>query len=128
MMNTYLFVWLRSQHQSLFLLIRRAQTPSAKRALRPRKAIPPAETGHPETSKEFAKRIRKLVLHGPRSEPAEGVSPEDTNTDNQLGVTTVIESADLPAHNETAQAVLPADTTVSDTQGVLITMMILRAR
>ncbi|KAI0348859.1 hypothetical protein OH77DRAFT_1363574, partial [Trametes cingulata] len=25
-----------------------------------------AETGRPETSKEFAKRIRRLVLHGPR--------------------------------------------------------------
>ena len=71
-----------------------AQTPAPKRALRPREVVSPAETGRPETSKEFAKRIRKLLLHGLRYKPTEGVSPEDTNTNNQHEVTTVIESAD----------------------------------
>lgn len=37
----------------------------------PRLALPP-ETGRPETAKEFSKRIRKLIVHGPRAQRAEG--------------------------------------------------------
>lgn len=41
-----------------------------------------AETGRPETSREFAKRIRRVVLHGPRAKaPVEAV-----DMDNDAGV------------------------------------------
>ncbi|RPD52025.1 hypothetical protein L227DRAFT_515427, partial [Lentinus tigrinus ALCF2SS1-6] len=42
---------------------------------RGRKPVDPAETGRPETSREFAKRIRRVVLHGPHAEQQEGVRP-----------------------------------------------------
>lgn len=41
-------------------------TAATQRKLRPRKVVPPAETGRPETSREFAARVRdKFVLRGP---------------------------------------------------------------
>ena len=39
--------------------------------------IPPPETGHPETAKEFAKCIKRVVLHGPHVEQREGVQPAE---------------------------------------------------
>ena len=43
----------------------------------------PAESGRPETSKEFAQRIRRVVLRGPRQERQEGGSqPEVEPVDN----------------------------------------------
>ncbi|KAI0077428.1 hypothetical protein K474DRAFT_1596014, partial [Panus rudis PR-1116 ss-1] len=49
------------------------RTPTVKQRVRiPRPAPPPAETGRPETSKEFAKRIKRVVLHRPRARPQEG--------------------------------------------------------
>lgn len=40
--------------------------------------VEPAETGQPEMSREFAKRICKLTLHGSRARGAEGVSGMET--------------------------------------------------
>ncbi|KAI0073066.1 hypothetical protein K474DRAFT_1604019, partial [Panus rudis PR-1116 ss-1] len=49
------------------------RTPTIKQCVCvPRPAPPPAETGRPETSKEFAKCIKCVVLHGPRARPQEG--------------------------------------------------------
>ncbi|KAI0374720.1 hypothetical protein BV20DRAFT_913647, partial [Pilatotrama ljubarskyi] len=39
---------------------------------RGRVPVLPPESGRPETSQEFAKRIRRLTLHGPRREREEG--------------------------------------------------------
>ncbi|KAJ3475739.1 hypothetical protein NLI96_g11638 [Meripilus lineatus] len=47
---------------------------------RSRKQLAPAETGRPETSKEFSKRIRRVLLHGPRAEGQEGASPIDKSS------------------------------------------------
>ncbi|TFK79826.1 hypothetical protein K466DRAFT_469313, partial [Polyporus arcularius HHB13444] len=44
---------------------------------RTRAAAAPADTGRAETSREFAKRIHRVVLHGPRGERQEGVRPVD---------------------------------------------------
>lgn len=55
-----------------------ASQPQVRRSTRRRAQVPPAETGRPETSLEFAKRIHKLVLHGPKPrERAEGGSQGD---------------------------------------------------
>ncbi|TFK77799.1 hypothetical protein K466DRAFT_607688 [Polyporus arcularius HHB13444] len=43
-----------------------------RRARAPRPPLPRPETGRPETAKEFSKRIRRVVLHGPRIERQEG--------------------------------------------------------
>ncbi|PIL30265.1 hypothetical protein GSI_07443 [Ganoderma sinense ZZ0214-1] len=39
-----------------------------------------ATTGRPETAKEFAKRIKRVVLHGPRGEQREGVQPAEQSS------------------------------------------------
>ncbi|KAI0366026.1 hypothetical protein BV20DRAFT_953211, partial [Pilatotrama ljubarskyi] len=46
------------------------------RPRRPRAPLPGAETGRPETSREFAKRIKRLTVHGPREQREEGTSRE----------------------------------------------------
>ena len=52
--------------------------------VRTRRGVPPPETGRPETSREFAKRIKRVVLHGPRAERQEGANPPDL-PDEQSG-------------------------------------------
>ncbi|KAJ3011954.1 hypothetical protein NUW54_g2018 [Trametes sanguinea] len=37
-----------------------------------KRAVLPPESGRPETSREFAKRVRRVVLHGPRKDGQEG--------------------------------------------------------
>ncbi|OJT08771.1 Retrovirus-related Pol polyprotein from transposon 17.6, partial [Trametes pubescens] len=50
-------------------------------ARRKRAAPAPAETGRPETAAEFAKRVHRLVLHGPRVQREEGGSPDRSHSD-----------------------------------------------
>ncbi|OSC99263.1 hypothetical protein PYCCODRAFT_1373439, partial [Trametes coccinea BRFM310] len=65
-----------------------------------------AETGRPETSKEFSQRIRRLVLHGPRAEQAEGEgTTAAAKVDTLADATTVEQSTertDAPGKAETA--------------------------
>lgn len=46
---------------------------------RQRSPVPPAESGRPETSQEFARRIKRVVLHGPRGQQQEGASADVSN-------------------------------------------------
>ncbi|TFY69679.1 hypothetical protein EVJ58_g270 [Rhodofomes roseus] len=53
------------------------QKPASKARSAPKKRValkdlPPPETGRPETSREFAKRITRVTLHGPRAQRQEG--------------------------------------------------------
>ncbi|KAH9851430.1 hypothetical protein C2E23DRAFT_860614 [Lenzites betulinus] len=51
------------------------------RATPPARVLPtPPETGRPETSREFAKRIHRVVLHGPRAARQEGARSADIAT------------------------------------------------
>ncbi len=66
----------------------RASQAPRRRSLR---LVQAAETGQPETAKEFSKRIHKLVVHGPRTRRAEGApvevpvqAPTDLNTPEGL--------------------------------------------
>lgn len=54
--------------------------PPTDQPVRPRrKPVEPAETGRAETSAEFAKRIRRVVLHGPHEKQQEGAGvPKDS--------------------------------------------------
>lgn len=58
------------------------QSPAVKQTLPRQKRVPiaPAETGRPETAKEFAKRIKRVVLHVPTAERQEGEGPRDPST------------------------------------------------
>ena len=40
-------------------------------------SLPSPETSHPETTKEFAKHIKHIVLHGPHVEQWEGTQPAE---------------------------------------------------
>ncbi|OSC97058.1 hypothetical protein PYCCODRAFT_1377995, partial [Trametes coccinea BRFM310] len=48
--------------------------------------VTPPETGRPETAQEFSKRIKRLVLHGPRAEREEGdrTAPHDPHMSQSL--------------------------------------------
>ncbi|PSR74038.1 hypothetical protein PHLCEN_2v10177, partial [Hermanssonia centrifuga] len=63
----------------------------------------PAETGRPETAKEFAKRVKKLVLHGPRQR-AEG-APVDISDPTESPVAQTTETAEPPEEPITMQEV-----------------------
>ncbi|OBZ62662.1 Retrovirus-related Pol polyprotein from transposon 17.6 [Grifola frondosa] len=45
-----------------------ATMPEGARRLRSRRVVPDASTGRPETAREFSKRIKRVILHGPRAE------------------------------------------------------------
>ncbi|KAI0354527.1 hypothetical protein OH77DRAFT_1405093, partial [Trametes cingulata] len=47
------------------------------RSRKPRTPLPGAETGRPETAREFAKRIKRLTVHGPREQREEGANGEN---------------------------------------------------
>ena len=49
---------------------------AARRQRRGRTLPPPPESGRPETAREFSKRIRRVVLHGPRGQRQEGEKTE----------------------------------------------------
>lgn len=56
-------------------------SPSQTQPEKRRKVVPPpAETGRPETSREFAKRIKRVVLHGPRQQRQEGGRSTDNHS------------------------------------------------
>ena len=63
-----------------------SSSPSQRRVKkrRPPRYQQPAETGRPETSREFAKRIRRVVLHGPRAERQEGGKESPSSSTNTL--------------------------------------------
>ena len=48
--------------------------------VRMRPVIPPPESGRPETAKEFAKQIKRIVLHGPRGGQWEGEQTEEQSS------------------------------------------------
>ncbi|KAI0668289.1 hypothetical protein C8Q78DRAFT_948661, partial [Trametes maxima] len=50
-------------------------SPPVQRPRAPRLVPAPAESGRPEISKEFAQRIRQVVLHGPREGQEGGNTP-----------------------------------------------------
>ncbi|THG94498.1 hypothetical protein EW026_g6987 [Hermanssonia centrifuga] len=60
----------------------------ASQANRPPRRSPrlatPADTGRPETSKEFSKRIKKVVLHGPRAQRPEGAAADTGPTGTMI--------------------------------------------
>ncbi|EJF58311.1 hypothetical protein DICSQDRAFT_67393, partial [Dichomitus squalens LYAD-421 SS1] len=61
------------------------ETPALPKRQRPRQqqreklSTPAPETGRPETSKEFAARIKRVVLHPPRAERQEGAGAQLTS-------------------------------------------------
>ncbi|KZT22471.1 hypothetical protein NEOLEDRAFT_1071534, partial [Neolentinus lepideus HHB14362 ss-1] len=57
-------------------------------------AAAPADTGRPETSKEFAKRIRKFRLLGPRVPSQEGGVPGASSTQHTQRESSVIKEAE----------------------------------
>ncbi|OCH83977.1 hypothetical protein OBBRIDRAFT_742402, partial [Obba rivulosa] len=64
-----------------------------------RQPIAPPETGRAETAREFAKRIRRVVLHGPRAERQEGERTVDVLPEShgeQLGARRRDEIMDAP--------------------------------
>ncbi|KAG6822620.1 hypothetical protein H0H92_013151 [Tricholoma furcatifolium] len=55
--------------------------PTKQRVLRPRKQLPPADTGRPETSKEFAARMKRhFVLRGPKERKEGGGTEQASQT------------------------------------------------
>ncbi|OBZ66142.1 Transposon Ty3-I Gag-Pol polyprotein [Grifola frondosa] len=75
----------------------------ARRSTRLRTTLPDTSTGRPETSKEFAKRIKRVVLHGPRAERQEGGSPAETPQSVANDV-----ANDSPESPSNAQKAVPA--------------------
>ena len=66
-------------HEKSHPITQAGQVTAGKTTVRParrRATVPPPETGRPETAKEFVKRIKRVVLHGPHKGQREGERPE----------------------------------------------------
>ena len=78
-------------------------TTARLRPRRTRKPTPGADTGRPETSKEFARRIKRVVLHGPRAGRQEG---EPANQEAQLQTGRTVHRDPSPAPTPDRDAIL----------------------
>ncbi|THH28476.1 hypothetical protein EUX98_g5724 [Antrodiella citrinella] len=67
---------------------------------RARKEPPaPAETGRPETATEFSKRIKRVVLHGPREQRQEGGNPDLDTSNESLDPSAIVDpTPEFQAH------------------------------
>ncbi len=88
---------------------------------------PAAETGRPETAAEFSKRIKRVILHGPRGKRQEGGSPVDSESASHMTTGDAPETEDTSSDSannshrgpDPAPAVRVEDNNNPDSEAVL---------
>ncbi|KAL7284496.1 hypothetical protein ACG7TL_001787 [Trametes sanguinea] len=101
-------------------------SPTSRRDAAERHDELPPESGRPETSREFAKRIRRVVLHGPRANGQEGGEQEQmVSTSNIPDASPEVSPtpSGAPENVEQASGHPPDQSDAADGRDVLLTYL-----